>query len=678
MSSNAIKDMANAIRFLAVDAVQRAGSGHPGMPMGMADVATILFKNHLRFNPEDPKWLNRDRFVLSAGHGSMLLYALLYLTGYKDVTINDIKNFRQLKSKLAGHPEYGHLDGIETTTGPLGQGVANAVGMALAGKIMAANFGDDIFNNKIYCIAGDGCLMEGISYESCSLAAHLNLSNLILIWDNNNISIDGEVSLANSENTAQRFANLGFLVIEIDGHNYDEIEDAFNKAKKSDKPVFISCKTIIAFGSPNKSASNDAHGMPLGEKEIELTRKKLGWQHKDFDVSRNILLEWRSVWQRNEKEYKNWQAAYGNLSEEKRADLERRLAVELPDGLIKKIENCKKNIFFEKPVQPTRKSSGYALELLTEMMPELIAGSADLTGSVNTKTKAVEKVINKNDFSGRYIHYGVREHGMAGIMNGMALYGGIIPYAGTFLVFSDYMRPAIRLAAMMKLPVIYVFTHDSIGIGEDGPTHQPVEHLASLRAMPNLYVFRPADAHETMACYEIILQHKTYPAAVVLTRQSVPFLRTEYNKESLCAHGAYIISDSAIYPDIIIMATGSELSLALQTKDELHKFGVAVRVISVVCFKLFEKQEQSYKNALFECDKKTLFVAIEAGVDQCWRKYIGTDGLFFGVDSFGYSAPYEEVYKKFNLVPDIMAKKIKKAWDVKRAKIREEERMLEK
>lgn len=651
--------LANCIRFLSIDAVERANSGHPGMPMGMADVATILFTEFLKFDPKRPEWLNRDRFVLSAGHGSMLLYSLLYLTGYKDIELDDLKSFRQLGSKCAGHPEFGHLEGIETTTGPLGQGLANAVGMALGERMLAARIGDDLINHKTYVIAGDGCLMEGISQEAISFAGNLNLNKLIVLWDNNSISIDGKTSLATSENMKLRFEACGWKVLQIDGHNFDQIRKALSEAQNSDKPVMIDCKTTIGFGSPNKAGSEKAHGSPLGAEEIQKVREKLEWSHAPFVIPDELETAWLEAGKRSHKIFKEWEEKFAKLDEKKSAELKRILNKELPENFQKKIEGLKQKIFMEKPKQATRKSSQIVLEFLTAELPELIGGSADLTESVLTKTSHT-KAISKSDFSNRYIHYGVREHAMGAIMNGLALHSKFIPYGGTFLVFSDYMKPAIRLAALMKQQLIYVFTHDSIGLGEDGPTHQPIEHLAMLRAIPNLNVFRPADAQETLGCFDQALKAKETPSAIVLTRQNVPFLRSEYKKdEGFCGFGGYAISDTAlgIEPDVVILASGSEVSVALETKEKLHKHGLAVRVVSMPCFELFDKQDQAYKNRVLGADS-ILKLAIEAGVSQGWHKYIGKDGVFVGMNDFGASGKAEDLFPHFGITAENACNKV--------------------
>ncbi len=654
-NKNLTNEMANAIRFLSIDAVQKANSGHPGMPMGMADVATILFSEFLKFNPSDPKWADRDRFILSAGHGSMLLYSLLYLTGYQDITLEDIKHFRQLGSKTAGHPEYGELDGIETTTGPLGQGLANAVGMAIGEQIQAQQFGAKLVNHKTYCIVGDGCLMEGISQEAISIAGHLNLSNLVVLWDNNNISIDGEIDIASSENMKARFEACNWNVIEIDGHNHDEIRQALTNAGKSDKPIMISCKTTIAYGSPNKANSASSHGSPLGEKEIKATRKALKWEYDPFEIPEELLKEWRKAGKRSQNKYNKWCAELEKSKD--KTEFTRLQNSELPN-FKKKLEKFKQATFLSKPNQATRKSSGDSLEMLTKEIPELIGGSADLTGSVCTKTSLM-KGITKDDFSGRYIHYGVREHAMGAIMNGLALHKGFIPYSGTFLVFSDYMKPAIRLAALMKLQVIYILTHDSIGLGEDGPTHQPVEHLASLRSIPNLNVFRPADAAEVAGSFEQALAHKNTPSAIILSRQDVGYFRSEYNAEGFGKYGSYVISDTAlgIDPDVVILATGSEVQIAIEAKDIIHKSGFAVRVVSMPCIEIFTEQSQTYKNKILG-SKEILKVGIEAGIYQGWHRYLGSDGIFIGMESFGASGKAKDLFEHFGITAQKAAKKI--------------------
>lgn len=653
-------DLANTIRFLSIDAVQRANSGHPGMPMGMADVATVLFREFLKFDPKNPKWADRDRFVLSAGHGSMLLYSLLYLTGYEDTSLGDLENFRQLKSKTAGHPEYGYLAGIETTTGPLGQGVANAVGMALAERMMNERFGNDLVSHKTYCVAGDGCLMEGISQEAIDLAGHLNLSNLIVLWDNNSITIDGKTNITTSINMKQRFKASGWNTLEVDGHNPKEIREALKEANKSDKPTMIACKTTIGFGSPNKRGSEKTHGSPLGEDEVQATRENLGWKHKPFEIPTSILNEWRKVGKEGEKAHKEWQKRLGKAPAELKEEFERLQRKELPKNWDKSLRILEQDVFMQKPNEATRASSGRVLEELTKVIPELIGGSADLTGSVKTKTSSMEVSVNKGEFGGRYVNYGVREHGMAAIMNGMALHGEFIPYGGTFLVFSDYMRPAMRLSAIMKQRVIYVLTHDSIGLGEDGPTHQPVEHLASLRAIPNLNVFRPADIQETIECYEVAMQTKHTPSVIVGSRQKLPFMQETYDKENFSAKGAYVFADApaGLKPDVILIATGSEVSLAMETKKLLDHRNIATRVVSAPCLDIFDKQSPEYKKSVLGCCK-TLRVGIEAACDYGWYKYLTHKGMFFGVvDRFGMSAPAEKIYEYLGLTPEKISEKV--------------------
>ena len=646
--------LANSIRFLSIDGVERANSGHPGMPMGMADVATILFTEFLNFNPKHPHWLNRDRFILSAGHGSMLIYSLLFLTGYEDISIDDLKNFRQLHAKCAGHPEYGHLNGIETTTGPLGQGLANAVGMALSEKMLAARLDKNLIDHKIYCLVGDGCLMEGISQEAISIAGHLELNNLIVLWDNNSISIDGKTSITTSENIKMRFEACGFEVIQVDGHNFDEIRSALTAAQKSQKPLMIDCKTTIGFGSPNKAGSEKAHGSPLGVEETIKVREKLNWPHAAFEIPQDLRDKWLEAGRRADSNYAKWEEKFSKLDEVKAAELKRVFDKKLPTEFEQKLKAFKQKIRDEKPKQATRKSSQIALEFLTGELPELIGGSADLTESVLTKTSHT-KSISKTDFSQRYIHYGVREHAMGAIMNGLALHGKFIPFGGTFLVFSDYMKPAIRLAALMKQQVIYIFTHDSIGLGEDGPTHQPIEHLAMLRGIPNLNVFRPADAEETIECFEAALKSSHTPSAMILTRQNLPFLTKDHD---LCQLGGYILSD-AVKPDVVILASGSEVATAIETKEKLYSHGIAARVISMPCLEIFNQQEQSYKNQILG-DEKVLKVAIEAGISQGWHQYIGGNGIFIGMSDFGASGKAEDLFKHFGINSDAACEKIVK------------------
>ncbi len=650
------RDMANAIRALSMDAVERANSGHPGMPMGMADVATVLFAEHLSFDPKHPLWPNRDRFILSAGHGSMLQYSLLYLTGYEDMTLDELKKFRQMGAKTAGHPEYGHATGIETTTGPLGQGLANAVGMALAERLTAARFGA-VSDHYTYTIAGDGCLMEGISQEAISIAGHLKLSKLIVLFDDNKISIDGPTSLTTSEDTLKRFEASGWAVQAIDGHDMAAISGAIAKAKKSDRPSLIACRTTIAFGAPTKAGTSSSHGSPLGKTEIEGTRAKLGWAHAEFDVPADVLNAWRETGVRGAKAFEAWDAQLSKLDAGKLAEYERMLAGELPASFNDTIQALKKKLAETKPNEATRKSSENTLEALVPVMPELLGGSADLTGSNNTKTKAM-KPINEADFSGAYVYYGVREHAMGAIMNGIALHGGFIPYGGTFLVFTDYCRPAIRLSALMQQRVIYVMTHDSIGLGEDGPTHQPVEHLSSLRAIPNLNVFRPADAVETAECWAISLITKETPSILSLTRQNLPTLRTEYTAENKSARGGYVISEAKGAAAVTIMATGSEVSLAVDAQKLLEAKGVATKVVSLPCWELFDAQPAAYRDEVL--GKDTLKVAVEAAIKFGWERYLGVDGIFVGMPGFGASAPAKDLYQHFGITAENVEKLVLK------------------
>lgn len=628
--------LANAIRALSMDAVEKANSGHPGMPMGMADVATVLFTEFLKFNPKDPNWADRDRFVLSAGHGSMLLYSLLYLTGYADMTLEEIKNFRQWGAKTAGHPEYGHASGIETTTGPLGQGITNAVGMALAERMLAARHPESV-NHYTYCIAGDGCLMEGISQEAISFAGHLKLNKLIVLWDDNSISIDGAVELSSSEDQRKRFEAAGWNTLAVDGHNPDAIRAALKTAQTSDKPMMIAFKTIIGFGAPKKAGTSGCHGSPLGAEEIKGAREKLGWNYPPFEIPADILAAWRKAGERSLTEYKNWKK------------LPKVTDVNIGDIVTK----YKAELIAKQPKEATRQSSGNALEILCAALPQLIGGSADLTGSNLTKTKSM-KAVTAPDYSGSYIYYGIREHGMAAIMNGIALHGGFIPYSGTFLVFTDYCRPAIRLSALMQQRVIYVMTHDSIGLGEDGPTHQPVEHLASLRAIPNLLIMRPADAVETLECWQIALESTTAPSILALSRQGVPSVRKEAG-ENLCAKGGYILSAGQT-PKITIMATGTEIAIAIEAQAKLKAEGIESDVVSMPCFELFDAQPEAYKKSVL---RGKVRVAIEAAIKQGWEKYLGDEGVFIGMEGFGASAPAPELYKQFGITSDNVVKKVK-------------------
>jgi transketolase len=640
--------MANAIRALAMDAVERAKSGHPGLPMGAADIATVLFTRFLKFDPADPAWPDRDRFVLSAGHGSMLLYSLLYLLGYADMTIEEIKRFRQLGSKTAGHPEYGHAGGIETTTGPLGQGLANAVGMALAERILAARFGA-VVDHYTYVLASDGDFMEGISQEAIALAGHLRLNKLIVFFDDNGITIDGKLALADSTDQIARAKASGWNATRIDGHDPEAVAAAIETARKSDRPTLIACRTTIAYGAPTKAGTEKAHGSPLGADEIKGAREKLGWNHPPFEIPADELDLWRKAGARSHADRKAWNDRVAKLDAATRAEFERRVAGKLPAALAVAVRKLKESAVAKPEELATRKASEVSLEALVEVLPEMIGGSADLTGSNNTKVKGM-KVIAPGDFSGRFIHWGVREHGMAAAMNGIALHGGLIPYSGTFLVFSDYCRPAIRLAALMGKRVIHVMTHDSIGLGEDGPTHQPIEHLTALRAVPNLYLLRPADLTETIECWQLALEHTDGPSVLALTRQNLPAVRKRYVEDNLCARGAYEISPASAKAEVSLFASGSEVSLALVSQAELEKKGVPARVVSVPCFELFFAQPPAYRHSVI--GNAPANVAVEAAIRTGWDAIIGTDGAFVGMEGFGASAPYQDVYRHFGITPE--------------------------
>ncbi len=659
MSVN-LNQLSNALRFLSIDAVQKANSGHPGMPMGMADVATVLFKYHLRFNPKNPDWINRDRFILSAGHGSMLLYSLLYLTGYKSISIEDIKNFRQLNSICAGHPEYKKGTGIETTTGPLGQGLGNAVGMAIAEEIYRKKFSSSVINNKTYVIASDGDLMEGISHEAMSLAGHLKLKNLIVFFDNNKISIDGSTSLSVSDNYKKRFESYGWNFLEINGHNEKQISKAISNASKSKKPSIISCKTIIGFGSPNKSGKASSHGAPLGEDEIALVRKKLKWSNKPFEIPQEILDEWRNIGNKGELLEKKWIETINKKNSKIKEDLEKNYVKSDLNNLEKLIENEKTKYFESKPSLATRQCSMAVIENISAILPTLIGGSADLSGSNNTKTEN-SKVINYKNFGGNYIHYGVREHGMSAVMNGLALYGGLIPYGGTFLIFSDYCKPSIRLSALMGLRVIYIFSHDSIGLGEDGPTHQPIEQLAGLRAIPNLNVFRPADINETLECWELALKSYNTPSIIALSRQKVPYINPINSKENKCEKGAYVVNITSHESNVTIVASGTEVEIALKVQANLKESNIHSKVVSMPCMELFDKQPDNYQKDIIE--QNSLIVTLEAGSIMSWQKYVKNKGLNIGIDQFGESAPYKKVYDHFDLteekITDFIQKKLR-------------------
>jgi transketolase len=638
-----LNQLANAVRFLSIDAVQKANSGHPGMPMGMADVASVLFKEHLKFNPQNPNWVNRDRFILSAGHGSMLLYSLLYLTGYKDFTIDALKNFRQMNSICAGHPEYKKNSGIETTTGPLGQGLGNSVGLAIGEEIYRKKFSSSVVDHKTYVIASDGDLMEGISHEAMSLAGHLKLKNLIVFFDNNKISIDGPTSLSVSDDYKKRFESYGWNFFEVNGHNHKQISNAITKASKSKKPNIISCKTVIGFGSPNKSGKSSSHGSPLGDEEISLVRKKLKWPHASFQVPEDILKAWRVIGEKGNILEKKWSSSLNKKNSKIRKELkiiQNNMNLNNLDSLI---DAEKEKYFKEKPSKATRECSSIAIEAITKLLPEIIGGSADLSGSNNTKTKN-SKVISSKDFNGNYIHYGIREHAMAASMNGLALYGGLIPYGGTFLIFSDYCKPSIRLSALMGLKVIYIFSHDSIGLGEDGPTHQPIEQLAGLRAIPNLNVFRPADINETLECWQVALKSKNTPSAIALSRQKLPYVNPLHTKENKSELGAYVVNVTSQDHLVTLIASGSEVELALQSQKELKEINIDSKVVSMPCQELFNQQSINYKNAII--DKDVPAITIEASSVNSWEKYSENN---MGIATFGESAPFKEVYQHFDL-----------------------------
>jgi transketolase len=652
-SSATHQDMANAIRFLSADAVQRANSGHPGMPMGMADVATVLFSQFLKFDASAPKWVDRDRFVLSAGHGSMLLYSLLHLTGYADMTMEELKNFRQLGSKTAGHPEYGHAEGIECTTGPLGQGLTMAVGMALGERIMNARFGDDLVDHYTYAIAGDGCLMEGISHEAISMAGHLKLAKLIVLFDDNAISIDGGTDLSVSDDQLARFQASGWDVAAVDGHDPEAVAAAIAAAKTTNAPSMIACKTIIGKGAPTKEGTSGTHGAPLGDDEIAAAREKMGWPHAPFEIPADVAGAWRAIGAEGTAERGAWQERL--IASGKADEFDAAVGGKLPADLGDAVNAHKKKMSEEAAKLATRQASGAALEVFNAAIPELIGGSADLTGSVNTKIKDATPIVASN-YGGNYLHYGVREFGMAAVMNGLALHGGVIPYGGTFLVFADYLRGALRLSALMGQRVVYVLTHDSIGLGEDGPTHQPVETIASLRAIPNLNVFRPADAIETAECWQIAMESKNSPSAIVLTRQGLMTVRTEHTDENLSAKGGYVLAEADGERQATILATGSEVEIAMTARDALQADGVPTAVVSLPAWNLFDAQEKSYRDGVLGTGVR---VAIEAAVSMGWEKYIGPDGGFVGMSSFGASAPAGDLYKHFGITADAVVAAVK-------------------
>ncbi len=649
--SVAPQKMANAIRALAMDAVQAANSGHPGMPMGMADVATTLFTQFMKFDPQAPKWADRDRFVLSAGHGSMLVYALLHLTGYERPTIDDIRNFRQLHSPCAGHPENFELDGIETTTGPLGQGLATAVGMAIAERHLNAVFGDDLVDHRTWVIAGDGCLMEGINHEAIGLAGHLGLGRLIVLWDDNRITIDGATDLSTSEDVKARYAATGWHVESCDGHDFNDIARALKSASEDNRPSLVACRTVIGKGAPNKQGTAATHGSALGADEVAAARVELGWAHAPFEIPADILSAWRDAGARGAADRADWEKRC--LASTQGAEFTRRMKGEL-NGF-ESLQTYIDGLVSSAPKVATRKSSEMALEVLTAALPEMVGGSADLTGSNNTKTKATGP-LTRTDYAGRYVYYGIREFGMAAAMNGMALHGGVIPYGGTFLVFADYCRAAIRLSAIQQARVIYVMTHDSIGLGEDGPTHQPVEHIMSLRAMPNVQVYRPADAVEAAECWQLALQNSTGPSVLALSRQNLPAVRLS-PAENLSARGAYRLRAAAAKRAVVLLATGSEVELAYKVADALEAEGVGADVVSMPCWERFDLQDASYHADILA--KDSLIVSIEAGVTFGWERYTGLGGLRIGIDSFGASAPAEDLFAHFGFSVEAIVPKIK-------------------
>jgi transketolase len=645
-----LRTMADAIRVLSMDAVEKANSGHPGMPMGMADVATVLWTRFLKYDASRPDWADRDRFVLSAGHGSMLLYSLLHLTGFKAMTLDQIKAFRQLGSITPGHPEYGHTPGVETTTGPLGQGLATAVGMAIAERHLAARFGAELVDHRTWVVAGDGCLMEGISHEAISLAGRLKLSRLTVLWDDNDITIDGHVGLSDGTDQLARFKAAGWAVKRIDGHDQGQIRRALAWATKQDRPSLIACKTVIGKGSPNFAGTHDVHGKALGKDEVAATRKNLGWAHEAFVVPDEVYRPWRAAGRRGAKARKAWEARLAGSAA--RAEFDRAMSGALPAHALERLDGFIAKAEADQPAAATRQHSGAVLEAIFGDIQDLVGGSADLTGSNNTFVKNTA-ILDAPDYAGRYVNYGVREFGMAAAMNGMALHGGVIPYGGTFLVFSDYARPAIRLGALMGIRVVHVGTHDSIGLGEDGPTHQPIEHLASLRAMPNLYVFRPADAVETAECWRVALESRDRPSILALSRQKVPAARNTPIGENLSSRGAYQIAHAEQPAQVTIFASGTELSVALDARQRLEADGVGCRVVSVPCFERFAEQPDDYQAAVI--GETEVRVAVEAGVRQGWDRFIGTDGVFVGMTGFGASAPDKALYAHFGITGEAVA-----------------------
>ena len=648
------EQMANAIRVLAMDGVEKAKSGHPGMPMGMADVATVLFSRFLKFDASRPDWADRDRFILSAGHGSMLIYALLHLTGYKAATKEELSNFRQWGSKTAGHPEYGHMPGVEVTTGPLGQGMATSVGFAMAERHLAAKYGDALVDHRTWVVAGDGCLMEGVSQEAIALAGRYKLNKLTVLWDDNEITIDGKVSLSDATDQKARFKAAGWAVKAIDGHDMNAIKSALKWATRQDKPTLIACKTKIGKGAATMEGSHKTHGAALGAAEIAATRLGLAWDHEPFEMPTTIADAWAKVGRRGAKDRKKWEARLAASGQA--ADFTRAMKGDLPEGAFDALNAKIAELIETKPAQATRQSSGAALDQVFASIPELVGGSADLTGSNNTFV-AGTPILDAPSYEGRYVNWGIREFGMAAAMNGLALHGGIIPYAGTFMVFSDYSRPAIRLGALMGVRAIHVLTHDSIGLGEDGPTHQPVEHLAALRAIPNLLVFRPADTVEAMECWKIALETKTSPSAMALSRQKTPAVRTVAGTENLSAKGAYEIKAASGEAKATLFGTGTELALALKAAETLEAEGVPTRVVSVPCFELFEQQDAAYRASVI--GRGTIRVAVEAAIKQGWEGFIGEDGAFIGMTGFGASAPAEVLYDKFGITADAVVAAVK-------------------